>query len=246
LSGGGFGVAWGNVAGIYVAVGRTSGGAAIAAASPDGIIWTALSTTFGGGLRATGIAYSPYANTWVVSVQCSCSDVYYSDDAYSTWTADSTMGSSFWTNNVCYGAPTSQFVAGSSQDPTVAANTYASVAAGTLIPGGTVNLIERSSCNQFEMYGCAWGNNQFLFFGEGAANHHIATSPLAVSCTGVVGGDAIFTTRARHGAYGVSDTRWVAVGEGTNGIAYSNDNGATWTGIGTSIFTNGYYVAVRE
>ena len=37
--------------------------------------------------------------------------------------------------------------------------------------------------------------------------------------------------------------RWVAVGIGTNTIAYSS-NGITWTGIGTSIFSaNGFGVA---
>jgi len=43
-------------------------------------------------------------------------------------------------------------------------------------------------------------------------------------------------------AYSSSLSRWVGVGSGTNSIAYSNDNGLTWTGIGTSIFTSGLRV----
>lgn len=108
-------------------------------------------------------------------------------------------------------------------------------------------MIERGSCNQFEMFGCAWGNNKFLFFGEGGPlDHAIASSPLAVNCAAVTGSDAIFNLRARHGAYSVTNARWVACGETANGLAYSSDNGVTWTGLGTSIFTAGYYVAAKD
>ena len=240
-------MAWGSTAGIFIAAGRTSGSAAIAAASPDGILWTALSTTFGGATRVTGLAYSPFANIWGASMECACDLAWFSDDAYSTWSSDGSLGGSNWLNNVCYGAPTSQFVVGSSQDPFNAANTYASNTAGSLSPNTTPNLIERGSCGQFEQFGCAWGNGRFLFFGEGgSADHTIATSPLALNCAGVSGSDALFSTRGRHGAYGVADARWVALGEGTNTLAYSSDNGVTWTGLGTTLFSVGYFVAVRE
>lgn len=50
------------------------------------------------------------------------------------------------------------------------------------------------------------------------------TSPFSTSC------NAIFWT----------GTRWIAGGVGTNTLAYSND-GITWTGLGTSIFSTGCY-----
>ena len=58
-----------------------------------------------------------------------------------------------------------------------------------------------------------------------------------------------FTVPFTQGAYGIAygtDTNgnaiWVATGEGMNSICYSTDNGSTWTGVGTSIFTIGYGV----
>ena len=49
--------------------------------------------------------------------------------------------------------------------------------------------------------------------------------------TGVLSSKQVYT-------FGVSSpTRWVAVGEGTNSLAYSND-GIIWNGLGTSIFTS--------
>jgi hypothetical protein len=46
------------------------------------------------------------------------------------------------------------------------------------------------------------------------------------------------TGRFSSAGYGVAwnGTRWVAVGQGTNSIAYSAD-GITWTGLGTGTFS---------
>ena len=53
-------------------------------------------------------------------------------------------------------------------------------------------------------------------------------------------GNSIFTSAGNGVAF--NGSMWVAVGEGTNAIAYSTD-GISWTGLGTSIFTNAYGVA---
>ena len=48
----------------------------------------------------------------------------------------------------------------------------------------------------------------------------------------------LFSTRGRGIAW--NGSMWVAVGEGTNSIAYSYD-GVAWNGLGTSIFSTGGY-----
>lgn len=58
----------------------------------------------------------------------------------------------------------------------------------------------------------------------------------SASASGFIG-----TRRALLGVGGID--RWVAVGQGTNSIAYSAD-GVNWTGLGTTTFsTAGYGVA---
>jgi hypothetical protein len=52
-------------------------------------------------------------------------------------------------------------------------------------------------------------------------------------------GSTIFTTLARGTSW--DGSTYIAVGSGTNSIAYSSD-GINWTGIGTSVFTDGYGV----
>ena len=126
----------------------------------------------------------------------------------------------------------------------------ARIPAGTLQPGvtGSVNFnnIGSGTCGMSAMFGCAWGNGRFLFLGSGASNFNLATSPIANNCASVSNSNTLFSTRGRGAVYGPTNSRWVALGEGTNSIAYSDDDATTWTGLGTSIFTVGYYVAVRE
>ena len=74
-------------------------------------------------------------------------------------------------------------------------------------------------------------SNGNLFVAVGTGNYSIAYSTDGSNWTGVSG---IFTN-----GYGVAynGEKWVAVGDGANTIAYSTDNGATWTGLGTIIFS---------
>ena len=53
-------------------------------------------------------------------------------------------------------------------------------------------------------------------------------------------GTSIFSTQGKNVAW--NGSMWVAVGSGTNSIAYSYD-GITWMGLGTSVFTQGNGVA---
>lgn len=85
--------------------------------------------------------------------------------------------------------------------------------------------------------GIARGSNKWIAAGEGTA------TTLMFSYTGTVWyslGKSIFSVRGKSVAW--NGVQWVAVGEGTNSIAYSLD-GVSWTGLGTSIFTVGTSVA---
>jgi hypothetical protein len=83
-----------------------------------------------------------------------------------------------------------------------------------------------------------WAGTQFVAVGNGTNN--FATSSNGVTWVG--GGAGPFSTQGNAVAWNGNIT--VAVGQGTNTIAYSTDSGSTWTGIGTSIFsTSGNSIA---
>ena len=52
---------------------------------------------------------------------------------------------------------------------------------------------------------------------------------------------SIFSTRGNKVAYG--NNRFIAVGEGTNTIAYSDD-GMNWVGLGNSVFSTAGYAII--
>jgi hypothetical protein len=65
----------------------------------------------------------------------------------------------------------------------------------------------------------------------GALTYYLSTSGATTF------GNASITTSSSIGTTVVAGNLWVAVGEGTNSIAYSS-NGTTWTGLGTACFGN--------
>jgi hypothetical protein len=94
--------------------------------------------------------------------------------------------------------------------------------------------------------GLAYGAAKYVGVGQGGCT-------LAYSYNGkkwIANGLSIFSLVGRGVVYGSTVGRWVSVGNGTNSIASSTD-GITFTGQGTTIFTqgnavafgNGYYVA---
>jgi hypothetical protein len=71
------------------------------------------------------------------------------------------------------------------------------------------------------------------------------SNTIAVGSTGK--GVGIFSTQGNRVKYSSDMSVWVLVGQGTNTIAYSLNNGATFTGLGISIFTTaGLGIAVKS
>lgn len=64
--------------------------------------------------------------------------------------------------------------------------------------------------------------------------------PLMVSSDGIsysgVAGSALLMTQVLGVKFSAVQQRFCAVGSGTNTIAYSNDKGVTWVGLGTNVF----------
>lgn len=84
-------------------------------------------------------------------------------------------------------------------------------------------------------YDVAWnGSNMWVAVGNGT--NTIATSINGTDWIPRSTVNTIFTT-----GFGVAygSNTWVAVGAGTNSIATSHDNGVTWAGLGTMIFSSG-------
>ena len=97
-----------------------------------------------------------------------------------------------------------------------------------------------NSTSIFSMYGSAiaWNGTRFVAVGEGL--NTIAYSDDGVTWTGVTNSYSIFTLFGKYIFWNQTNSRWIATGAGTtNSIAYSDDNGVTWTGLGISIFTTG-------
>jgi len=97
-------------------------------------------------------------------------------------------------------------------------------------------------------YGVSWNGTMWVAVGNG-------TNTIVYSYNGInwIGnGTTIFTTAGWSVAFNNKRPNTltfqrqitVATGVGTNSIAYSYDNGLTWTGLGATIFTsNGYGIA---
>ena len=125
------------------------------------------------------------------------------------------------------------------------------------VGGGSTNTIATSpdgltwtgrgkTIFDFAGYGITWNGSVWVAVGYGST-HTIATSPDGVSWTGR--GKTIFDNYGF--GYGVSwnggigtvkinnPRRSLAFGGQLNTIAYSDDDGTTWTGLGTIIFSSG-------
>lgn len=150
-------------------------------------------------------------------------------------------------NNVCYSIPNAQFVAGSSVQSSTTADTITRTGLGE-ITNGLMSSVDfdrlTSGCAMRSMFGCHWGNNKYLFLGEGTGNTNMATSVLANDCVSVAGSNGIFSTQGNSAAYDAAASQWVAVGQGTNTIAYSLNDAASFIGVGVAVFsTAGHGVA---
>jgi hypothetical protein len=79
-----------------------------------------------------------------------------------------------------------------------------------------------------------WGGNKFII-AQTSATNALYSSALGTTCTAIT--PNVFTTGANNVEISEIDSVWVAVGAGTNSIAFSTDNGVTFTGLGTSVFS---------
>ena len=75
-------------------------------------------------------------------------------------------------------------------------------------------------------------------FSTGSGTFTMATSVNGIQWTGIAGSASVFTTSAYNIAW--NGSIYVAVGSGTNSIAWSTDL-VVWTGLGTGIFSTGGY-----
>lgn len=93
-------------------------------------------------------------------------------------------------------------------------------------------------------YRIVYDNGVYLAFGD-PGTHSIARSTDGINWTGVTGSTAVFDYFGSGAAFdGVS--RWVATGTDNNQLAYSDDNGLSWTVCGTGIFQNGSFGAAYD
>ena len=215
--------------------------------SNDGKHWNGLGNSIiGNGVH--GVVYNETLATWVAVGQANPTGtgkytIAYSSDGV-TWTGV---------------ADTSIFAAGgSSVGNDVAALTSAKFVA---VGDGTNNTISWSTdginwhglgTNTFSYLGStvawdygsevAWNGSIWVAVGYGSTTtNDIAWSTdgkvwTGAGMTGITGssnGNSIFSTYGSAIAW--NDSMWIALGEGTNSIAYSYD-GKVWTGLGTTIF----------
>ena len=102
-----------------------------------------------------------------------------------------------------------------------------------------------NSSTIFNAYGSgvAWSGSRFVAVGEGT--NTIAYSNNGITWTAVANSNTIFTGFGNNILWNSINSRWIATGSGTNSIAYSDDNGLSWTGLGTSIFDNGFGITLK-
>jgi hypothetical protein len=168
-------------------------------------------------------------------------DIATAPDPTSTWTGRST----FFTGGgqgVCFAPALSLFLALGTEP----SNTIASApAAGTSWTGlGQVAFGATGSAR-----GCAFGgNNSFVITGTKGTSF---TNQFSTSADGVTFQPSVSLPFSATGGidvtYAIPLNMFIGVGvAGTNTIAYSTDNGVTWTGLGNSTFTvQGNCVAAR-
>jgi hypothetical protein len=241
-------VAWNGS--IFVA-GGSSGGSFLISTSPDSVNWTgrtqSLITT-----NVLSLAYSPLLAIWVAGGTGTNSLIYSINNGVS-WLVTGTAGSSATLMTLAYAVAwnpqLNNFLAGGNTSNTML----------TSVDG--VNWLGMNALNALmtTVYCIAWNGSLWLAGGTG-------TNTLATSVDGIlwVGqGAAVITTAvyavAWSGVINVNGLQpafpqsnnglanniytWIAVGTGTNVVAYSLTGTAAWTAVSQSVITGiGYAV----
>ena len=224
------GVAWNGA--MWIAVGN--GDNASIAYSSDGLIWTGVLSSTSILSIAMSVAWN--GSIWV-AVGAGTHSIAYSSDGI-TWTGATNLSGLAGSLDIFSG-----------QGVSVAWNGTRWVALGN----GTNTIayssdgirwapvVSNTSVFSNIGYNVAWNGTRLVAVGDGAANT-IAYSSDGITWTGLGtsifsfhGSGVAFNTLRQHTITFPSNLL-VAVGQGTNTIAYSND-GITWTGLGSSIFS---------
>jgi len=220
----------------YSSVGISDNGQYQSICVSDGYIY--YTEDSGASWNQSNASYSRWGNIAVSSTgqyQVACgapANVIYSSDYGKTWTASSLSSTSDY-YALSMSKTTGQYL-------TLYKNTgmYYSNDYGKTWTADTNGFIGSAAVSSDGTY-------QVLAGTKNGMNPGIYYSQLpAVSSGGIIWQNAtpsnIFTTQGNGVAW--NGTRWVAVGEGTNTIAYSSD-GTNWTGVVSNLFTTGYNIA---
>jgi hypothetical protein len=236
ITGTGFGVHWSSLQSTFVAGGSTAGGAAVLAVSGDGVNWVQPTTsTFSTMTQFSDITFSTTLNRWLAvgSHPTTTQSHYTTSTPYGTWTssANGFTGINF-DNGACYSDPLSLFTV-----TTTGGAAGSSIGVSSTGTNGWT-MPTAGNCPAASVNKCEWGANRFMFASNSPATLYYTNSAgtgATITCTAVT--PAVFTTAGNNVGFSAVDTIWVAVGSGTNSIAYSTDNGVTFTGLGTSVFS---------
>ena len=238
--------------GTTFVAGGSSGGSFLISTSPDSVNWTgrtqSLITT-----NVFTLAWSPLLNIWVAGGTGTNSLIYSANNGV-TWIVTGTAGSSLslmtTAQAVAWNPQLNNFVAGGN-----ATNTML-----TSVDG--VNWLGMNALNSLmtTVYCVAWNGSVWLAGGTG-------TNTLASSIDGIVWvgqGAAVITTAVYAIAWsGVTNQygqmpifnqsnnglaanlyTWIAVGTGTNVVAWSLTGTASWNGVSQTVITGIGYAVV--
>ena len=248
LNGTGQSVTWATAPKLFVAVGSTDLNTGMAIVSTDGINWVKTTGSIGTSTILNDVAFSAYANLWAASGIAPSTDLvhYRSSNPYGGFNGISNgLVGINQTTGVCYSYPLQMFLF------TSVIGSPGNNAAIRLGNSFTLNVLTAGNCPMPAPTKCAWGANRFIV-AQKNATHPIYVSTTGFSCTPIA--STVFTVGANNVEVSALDQTWVIVGEGTNTIAYSTDNGVTFTGLGTSVFSTagfaigstGSYEALRR
>jgi hypothetical protein len=243
-------IAWN---GSTFVAGGSSGGSYLISTSPDSVNWTgrtqSLITT-----NVLSLTWSPLLNIWVAGGTGTNSLIYSANNGV-TWAVTGTSGSSAtlmtYAYAVAWNPQLNNFVAGGNTTNTM------------LTSADGVNWLGMNALNSLltTVYCVAWNGSLWLAGGTGASNtlassvdgilwvgqgnSIISTAVYGIAWNGVtnVNGQQPLFPQSNNGLANNLFT-WIAVGTGTNVVAYSLTGTASWTAVSQSVITGIGYAVV--
>jgi hypothetical protein len=229
----GYAAAWSSTRKMFVVGGSTN--PYRLAYSSDGVTWT-LNTVLNA-MTPVAIMYVPVSSTWVL-VAGAPNPVWTTTDITSTNSASfSNIGASPGGTGYCVTRSESLIligVSGNVQTAPLAATPFTNLPGVAFGVGGST-------------FGCDYGNGTFVLGGSPAGGFTNRISTSTDGATFTPSSTTVFSTSSLGIHYSRTFGFWTAVGAGSvNTIAVSFDNGATWTGLGKTVFsTQGNAVCSR-